>query len=144
MLLAILTGLLLTMATVAIHSAGTSWWIAKLRQRGKEDETGASLRTNWLLSTTATLLLSLQLIEVLVWALVYLLIPTIEGIQTLEEAIYFSTVTFTTLGYGDVTLSGNWRMLSAIQGATGLLICGWSTAILLAVVQAIRDRVESD
>lgn len=134
----IATGLILTVITIAIHAVGTSWWIRRLRRRGKRASPKLRRHTAiWLLSTTATLLLTLQLLEVLVWAGVYRMLPGIDSISSLEDAVYFSMVTFTTLGYGDITLTGSWRMLSAIQGTTGLLICGWSTAILIAIVQAI-------
>ena len=139
MMLAIITGFVLATVTVAIHSCGTAWWINRLKH-SYEQADGRQPRSAWSLSSTATLLLSLQLTEVLLWAVVYLLVPNVESIHTFEEAIYFSTVTFTTLGYGDLTLEGKWRILSAMQGATGILICGWSTAVLLAVVQAIRDQ----
>jgi voltage-gated potassium channel Kch len=138
MILAIATGLLLTVVTIAIHATGTAWWIERLRQRSKFAPTKPKHRSAiWLLSSTATLLLSLQLLEVIVWAAFYLVLPDVPSITSLEDAAYFSMVTFTTLGYGDITLAGSWRMLSAIQGTTGLLICGWSTAILIAIVQSI-------
>ena len=54
-----------------------------------------------------------------------------------EAAIYFSFVTFTTLGYGDLTLSDGWRLLSGIEALNGILLDGWSTAVLFAVVQRI-------
>ncbi|MEM6472001.1 MAG: potassium channel family protein [Planctomycetota bacterium] len=138
MLLAILTGLALASATVAIHAGGTAWWVSQLRSKYQgRSHLPASV---WLLSSTAVLLLSLQMVEVVLWATVYVALPNAETISSVEEAIYFSTVTFTTLGYGDVTLEGRWRILSAMQGATGILICGWSTAVLLAVVQAIGEQ----
>jgi len=45
-------------------------------------------------------------------------------------------VTFTTLGYGDITLpEQEWRMLSGIEALNGILLVGWTTAFLFAVVQ---------
>lgn len=46
-----------------------------------------------------------------------------------------STVTFTTLGFGDITLDENWRLLSSFEAANGLLMFGWSTALIFAAVQ---------
>mgnify|MGYP001821084805 CR=1 FL=1 len=80
------------------------------------------------LLTTATLL------EALWWAASYFYLGVI---QSLEAAIYFSIVTYTTLGYGDITLNEQWRMLSAFQAANGVIIAGWSTALLFALVQKI-------
>ena len=66
-------------------------------------------------------------VEIMIWALAY----RIAGaLQSMEEAIYFSAVTFATIGYGDVTLSGEWRIASALEGVNGILLFGWTTAFL--------------
>jgi hypothetical protein len=85
-------------------------------------------------------LLLLHILEVTVWALVYLALPQLPEFEDAEQALYFSTVTFASLGYGDVFIQGSWRLLSAIQAMTGLLIFGWSTALLYAVVQRLWRR----
>lgn len=59
-------------------------------------------------------------------------------LTTFEEALYFSTVTFVGLGYGDVTLSVDWRVLSAIEAANGVILIAWSTAFLLTVTTRLR------
>ena len=48
---------------------------------------------------------------------------------------YYSFITLTTLGYGDITLSEGWRILSGIEALNGLLLVGWTTALLFAIVQ---------
>ena len=63
-----------------------------------------------------------------IWAAAYMLVGAFDA---LEPALYFSLVTFTTLGYGDITLSPEWRLLSALAAANGLLIFGLSTAFLV-------------
>jgi hypothetical protein len=47
-------------------------------------------------------------------------------------------VTFTTLGYGDIVLEGNWRLFGAIEAGNGLILFGWSTAFLLSVTSRLR------
>ena len=68
--------------------------------------------------------------------------------QTFEEALYFSTATFSTVGYGDLTLSVSWRLLGAIEGANGLILIAWSTAFLFGVTTRLRilehDWLEHD
>jgi voltage-gated potassium channel Kch len=77
----------------------------------------------------------LQLVEAIVWALAYLLMLP-GDLSTFEEATYFSVVTFTTLGYGDITLvEHEWRLLSGIEALNGNLSVGWTTALLFLVVQ---------
>jgi len=46
-------------------------------------------------------------------------------------------VTFTTLGYGDILLDEQWRLLASFEAANGILMFGWSTAIVMAVVHRI-------
>ena len=51
----------------------------------------------------------------------------VKALPDLETAFYFSMVTFTTLGFGDVVLTGQWRTLASIQAANGVIIFGWTT-----------------
>jgi voltage-gated potassium channel Kch len=76
-------------------------------------------------------------IEAWLWALLYLFHPLISTLPNLETAFYFSMVTFTTLGYGDVVLTGQWRTLSSIQAANGVIIFGWTTALIFYFIQRI-------
>ena len=77
-------------------------------------------------------------VEILLWAGAYLSLTNVTPVSTFETAVYFSAVTFTTLGYGDITLSvEEWRLLTGIEALDGVLLLGMSTAILFAVVQKI-------
>ncbi len=80
-----------------------------------------------------------SLLEVLLWALAYLWLNAIEGF---EKALYFSMVTFTTLGYGEIVLSERWRLLASFEAANGILMFGWSTAIVIFAVQHIYIKKE--
>jgi hypothetical protein len=60
-----------------------------------------------------------------------------------ETSIYFSLSSYTTIGYGDTVLPRNWRLLGTIEGISGVLLCGLSTAFLFAIINAFfRMRVE--
>jgi len=143
MLKSCLVGLLLTIATVGIHAAGTAWWIRRLQRIGNSTSLGFErLAGMKVLCSTATLLLLLHIVEVLVWALAYWALPG-EQLNTVEETVYFSMVTFTSLGYGDVVIATSWRLLSGIQAMSGLLIFGWSTALLFAVVRKVWESKET-
>ena len=73
-------------------------------------------------------------VKVLLWASAYLLLNAIEGF---EKALYFSMVTFTTLGYGEIVLDERWRLLASFEAANGILMFGWSTAIVIFAVQHV-------
>ena len=62
-------------------------------------------------------------------AVAYLAIGIVNG---LEEAVYFSTVTFSTLGYGDITPAVGWRVFAALEAMNGFILIGWSIAYLIA------------
>ncbi|OOO15793.1 potassium channel family protein [Agrobacterium pusense] len=68
--------------------------------------------------------------EIVMWATAY---RAFGALASMEEAIYFSAITFATIGYGDVTLSGEWRIASAFEGVNGILLFGWTTAFLFKV-----------
>ncbi len=119
-----------------IHAAGTSWWLQTLTRHfsiGPADR--KRFHTMRILSSTVLVLLVLHVIQIEVWAMAYLYLLPAEYLGTAEEAAYFSCVTFTTLGYGDITLPYPLRMMSGIEAINGILLVGWSTALLFAVVQ---------
>ena len=73
------------------------------------------------------------------WASVFLIF---DVFAVLEQALYFSVVTFTTLGYGDVTLNDNWRLLGSLCAVNGLIIVGLNTAFLVEALSQIRAGQE--
>jgi len=131
-----LIGAALVAVTVVIHALGTTWLVRHLVRRFL-DERGqwGSRNTMYALIQAAIVLVALHALEIMVWAGVYKALVPVGELADLEMAVYFSFVTFTTLGYGDITLSDGWRLLSGIQALNGILLVGWSTALMFAVVQ---------
>jgi len=74
------------------------------------------------------------LLETVLWAFVYLGMGVMDGFR---HALYFSIVTYTTLGYGDVTPGEGWELLAAFSAINGIIMFGWSTAVVIAAVQNI-------
>jgi hypothetical protein len=81
---------------------------------------------------------SAHVIEIWVWAIFYFFV---EEIQTWESALYFSTSSFTTVGYGDLILSEEWRLLGSIEAINGMILFGWSTAFIFAGVRDIYEHL---
>ncbi len=77
----------------------------------------------------------LHSVEIWCYATLY---AAVGAIHSFEDALYFSTATYATIGYGDVTLSKSWRLLGAIEGANGVILLGWSTAFFVSIVARIR------
>ena len=76
-------------------------------------------------------------IAVWLWALALLWLDVFDA---LEPAVYFSLVAFTTLGFGDILLPEEWRLLSGLAAGNGLMHFGLMTAILVEGVRQIRQR----
>lgn len=80
-------------------------------------------------------LMAAHSIGVWLWAAAFIWVGVFDA---LEPALYFSVVSFTTLGFGDVLLGPDWRILAGICAANGLLIFGVSTAVLVEFLIRVR------
>lgn len=92
-----------------------------------------------LLVTSVIWLIAIHTLEVWIWALVYIQVGEFGDIAS---ALYFSTVTATTLGFGDVVLSSDWQLLSAFEAMGGLILFGASTAFLLSIMGHLFKQME--
>jgi hypothetical protein len=117
---------------VTIHASGVSWALQHLRRRPREaPRFWTGVRLFVLVSIWIVLL---HLAEISVWALFYL---WRDAMPDLPSALYFSAVTYTTTGYGDLVLAEGWRLLGAVEALTGILMCGWSTGFFFAIVNRL-------
>jgi voltage-gated potassium channel len=138
MTLQILLSLLIITATIFIHGFGSALWLNYLfRLKATSNKIFGFRKSLVILSLTSAFLMVLHYLEIALWAVVYLQIPHLDKFKTWEESLYFSTVTYSTLGYGDMTLPPVWRVMSGFEAMNGILLFGWSTAMFYAVVQKI-------
>ena len=92
-----------------------------------------------LLTISILFIVGIHTIEAWLWAAVYI---SVGEFDQLAKALYFSVVTSTTLGYGDVTLSESWQLLATFEAMGGLILFGASTAFMLAVMRKLfEDRI---
>ena len=141
MILNTFIGLGIVSATVVLHAGGTAWWLQRLRNRPRAAHRARHSTILVVLVQTALVLITLHVAEVFLWALSFRLLPG-TGLESLEQAMYFSFTTFTTLGYGDITLEGRWRLLTGIESLNGVILIGWSTALSFAVIQRVWEGLE--
>ena len=73
-------------------------------------------------------------IDVVLWACLYRLR---DALPNFEDALYFSIVTFTTVGYGDIVLDRGSRLLATFEAVNGWIIFGWATALVMVVIQRL-------
>ncbi len=123
--------------TVIIHLAGLSALMAVMRVRADHIRPYESfLRQAVFLAGVVIGLFALHTLEIWAYAIVY---SVLGEFASFEEALYFSTSAFTTVGFGDVIQAQPWRMVGAIESANGFLLIGWSTAFLLSVITRLRS-----
>ena len=139
-----LIGSALIAVTVLIHANGTTAWVRHLGRKYVGDLPWSGQRSMLVLVNTAWVVFVLHSLEIVIWAVAYQALLPISELASFEEAVYFSFVTFTTLGYGDITLSEGWRLLSGIEALNGIILLGWSTAMIFSVVQHIWRGLAQD
>jgi len=134
----ILVALVLVALTVATHTIGLVVLLKRFATIRSSPPKGF-WPVAWMLIRTVWALIIVHAIEITIWALFYLLDRCFaDG----PAAFYFSGVTYTTLGYGDLLLPVQWRLLAPIEALTGILMCGLSTGLFFAVVSTIL-RIKS-
>lgn len=114
---------------VAIHSIGLALALRWIKPHLMEMSPHFWPATLVLIGTAGWTLL-MHLLQIIVWALYYV---WQGGMPDLATAAYFSAVTYTTTGYGDVVLPEGWRLVGGVEALTGILMCGLSTGLFLAV-----------
>jgi hypothetical protein len=125
---------LLMVVTTAIHASGMLLVVRVVLTKDVQSRHRKKLMHRFSVGGVVLLMFFVSVIEVLVWSVTYLWLDALEGF---EEATYFSMVTFTTLGYGEIVLDEQWRLLASFEAANGIIMFGWTTAIVLAVVQRV-------
>jgi Ion channel len=113
---------------VTIHATGVALLMGGVRRRVASRQRFWSW--SWLFVRLAGWIIVLHLIEITLWAVFYVWTSAMPDLPT---GLYFSAVTYTTTGYGDLVLPREWQLLSGIEALTGILMCGWSTGFFFAV-----------
>jgi len=129
MLTRLLWGLALMALSVTIHAGGVTAALRRLRRR--PEPAPGFWRVTWLFIVVAAWVILLHLMEIWAWAALYV---WKGAMNDLVSAFYFSMVTYTTTGYGDLVLPQEWRLLGGIEALTGILMAGWSTGFFFAIV----------
>jgi len=130
MLVEILIAAGLVVVTVFIHAVGVSALLRAMMRWHALATTGFLPVTRLVIGLTCWLIV-IHVVEISVWGLFYFWRGCLPDA---ESAFYFSGVTYTTVGYGDLVLPQPWRMLAPLEALTGILMCGLSTGLFFALV----------
>ena len=139
-----LIAFLLLAVCVVIHTAGLVLLAEFLMSHVRSIKSRKGLvQEIILLVCVFAIIVCLHVAETVIWALYYW---TSGHFETFETSWYFSFTSYTTIGFGDVVLPERWRILGGIEGLTGVLLCGISTAFIFVIVNALIDtrRVKAD
>jgi len=129
-------GILVTL-TLSIQCGGMAalidWGIAHFV---REEQRIGPVRAAALMVRTTSLMIVLHILQILLWAGFYrwMCFPS------WESAFYFSTASYSTVGYGDLLLPRMWRSLGPVESVTGVLMCGLSASFLFAIVTRLVAR----
>lgn len=133
MLVQILLGCLMIGATTVIHGGFMIFGVEVAKRLSQTFRRPLTYWTTGLVvSVFIVIMFVAAVVEVWLWSLLYL---ATGALQSLETAVYFSTTTFSTLGYGDIVLGPQWRLLSSFEAVNGIILFGWTTALVFQVVQ---------
>ena len=136
---------IMVLATVLLHAVGLT-----ILSYGLKLETGRqrrmrpdplSLRGIGFTLLLVTGIFVLHGVEIWFYGLVYILL---EAIPDLRTAIYFSSITYATIGYDDDAIADHWALIAAIEGINGILLLGWSTAFFITVVTRLGHGRDED
>jgi hypothetical protein len=114
---------------VVIHATGLTAAFTWMKGKSVAIEGRFWLATGTLVCVACWTVL-MHLLQIAVWAFFY---AGKHGMPDLQSAFYFSAVTYTTTGYGDLVLPKAWRLVGGVEALTGILMCGLSTGLFFAV-----------
>ena len=126
---------------VGVHGLGLFGLTKALRVEAIEEKesrvTPLSFRGAIFTFTIVLGLIAIHAIEIWVYALLYLLIGAVSG---LEDALYYSTISYSTVGYNDDLMAHEWRLIGAFESISGMILLGWSTAFFFRMLGRIEAR----
>jgi hypothetical protein len=132
MLRQFLIGAAVSICNIAIHAMVMVAVINVARIARESATSRQSFQLIAVMSATASVLMVAHLVEVLVWSFAY---SFISVAPPGTDSVYFAFVNYTTLGYGDVTPLEHWNLLGPMTAMNGVLLFGWSTAVIFEVLR---------
>lgn len=130
-------GLAVMLACLTVQALLVAISLLYYRRSMRLRESTSFLGTVGLLGMVMSLLVIGNLLQISIWALLFTWLNEFQDIQT---AVYHSAVNFATLGYGDIVMSEDRRILGPLEAINGVLMVGVSTAVIMATLQDILRR----
>jgi hypothetical protein len=122
---------------IAIHALIMMIVVRLAQSKSAKGKSHSSLLLIAVMIPTVSVLMVTHAIEVMVWSLAYLMF---DAAPADADIVYFAFVNYTTLGYGDILPLEPWRLLGPITAMNGILLFGWSTAVIFEVLRRTLAR----
>jgi hypothetical protein len=136
MLRQLLLGGVVSLSNIAIHAVVMATVVGTARNALKWDRRRSQSWLAAVMVATVGVLMAAHVAEVITWSLAYAILDVVPAGT---DVLYFAFVNYTTLGYGDVVPGERWQLLGPIAAMNGVLLFGWSTAVIFEVLrQAMR------
>jgi hypothetical protein len=132
MLLQLLAGGVACVCNIAIHALVMTVVVRVARGLVRRSTLPPSLFLIAIMIAAVSVLMMAHVLEVAAWAATYAIVGAAPGGT---DVLYFAFVNYTTLGYGDVVPVAQWRLLGPATAMCGVLMFGWSTAVIFEVLR---------
>jgi hypothetical protein len=140
MTLQFLVGCVVSVVNIMIHALATVSAVGIARSAGMRRTLWPRSHLMAVMVATAVALMVAHTLEVMVWALAYAIVGAAPAGSDL---LYFAFVNYTTLGYGDITPVHAWRLTGPMTAMNGIMMFGWSTAVLFEVLRKTLEHLAS-
>ena len=127
-----------SICNIAIHALVMTAVVRVARSMAAKNVSRPSLMLIGVMIATVTVLMVAHTMEVIVWSLAYLIV---DAVPAGAGRVYFAFVNYTTLGYGDVVPAEDWKILGPMTAMNGVLLFGWSTAVIFEVLRRSMMRL---
>lgn len=140
MFLIICFGVLIICMNVILQSTFTVHSLKYLHKFNFKNQRLSISLVLWQMALSVSLLTLLHGAQCTIWAAAFYFNPNIDNLYSFQEALYFSFITFTTVGYGDVVIDSEWKILAGLEAINGIMMVGWSTALMFSYLQIILKK----
>ena len=137
MLRQLLLGSVVSACNIVTHALVMAAVVRVVHIAGARDSSRPWLHLITVMIATVSVLMAAHTCEVMIWSLAYAIVGAAPAGTDL---VYFAFVNYTTLGYGDVVPVERWRLLGPMTAMNGVLLFGWSTAVIFEVLRRIMVR----
>jgi hypothetical protein len=138
MILELAISTVMVLLTVGMHAAGLLLMARTIKHHdlrtGRVRLQAVSVEAALLTVLIILGLFVLHGLEIWIYALLF---HGLGAVENLREAIYFSTISYGAIGYGDADIAEEWKLLGAIEGINGVILLGWSVAFFVTVMARI-------